>query len=72
MVERNAEIDDLAGRIFLEEHFCSRTIQAPKASEPFGEARVWIELNDYDHAPIARTAAKQVGGASVGKALTWL
>jgi len=52
MLERSAEIDDLAGRIFLAEHFCSRTIQAPEASEPVGEVRVWMELNDFDQAPI--------------------
>jgi hypothetical protein len=60
MLERSAEIDDLAGRIFLAEHFCSRTIQAPEASEPVGEVRVWMELNDFDQAPIARSAGKQV------------
>jgi len=60
MLERSAEIDDLAGRIFLAEHFCSRAIQAPEASEPVGEVRVWMELNDFDQAPIARSAGKQV------------
>ena len=60
MLERSAEIDDLAGRIFLAEHFCSRAIQAPEASEPVGEVRVWMELNDFDQAPIARSAGTQV------------
>ncbi|MCH9713429.1 MAG: hypothetical protein K0U63_02600 [Cyanobacteria bacterium] len=60
MPERCAEIDDLAGRIFLAEHFCSRAIQAPEASEPAGEVRVWMELNDFDQAPIAQSAGMQV------------
>ena len=60
MLERSAEIDDLAGRIFLAEHFCSRAIQAPEASEPAGEVRVWMELNDFDQAPIAQSAGMQV------------
>lgn len=60
MLERSAEIDDLAGKIFLAEHFCSRAIQAPEAGEPVGEVRVWMELNDFDQAPIARSAGTQV------------
>ena len=60
MLERSAEIDDLAGRIFLAEHFCSSTIQAPEPSEPVGEVRVWMELNDIDQAPLAHTAGTQV------------
>jgi hypothetical protein len=60
MLERSAEIDDLAGRIFLTEHFCSRTIQAPEPAEPVGEVRIWMELNDFDQAPLAHTNATQV------------
>ena len=60
MLERSAEIDDLAGRIFLAEHFCSSTIQAPEPSEPVGEVRVWMELNDFDQAPLAHSAGTQV------------
>lgn len=60
MLERSAEIDDLAGRIFVAEHFCSRAIQAPEASEPAGEVRLWMELNDFDQAPIARSGGMQV------------
>ena len=60
MLERSSEIDDLAGRIFLAEHFCSSTIQAPEPSEPVGEVRVWMELNDFDQAPLAHSAGTQV------------
>lgn len=60
MLERSAEIDDLAGRIFLAEHFCNRTIQAPEPGEPVGEVRIWMELNDFDQAPLAHTAGTQV------------
>ena len=60
MVERSAEIDDLAGRIFLAEHFCTRTIQAPEPDEPAGEVRVWMELNDFDQAPLAHSAGSRV------------
>lgn len=60
MLERSAEIDDLAGRIFLAEHFCSRAIQGPDASEPAGEVQLWMELNDFDQAPIAGSAGQQV------------
>ena len=60
MLERSAEIDDLAGRIFLAEHFCSRQIQAPEPAEPAGEVRIWMELNDFDQAPLARTDGGRV------------
>jgi hypothetical protein len=60
MLERSAEIDDLAGRIFQAEHFCSRTIQSPEPSEPVGEVRFWMELNDFDQAPLAHTDGTQV------------
>ena len=53
MLERSAEIDDLAARIFLAEHFCSRDIQAPEPSEPVAEVHTWMELNDFDQAPLA-------------------
>lgn len=60
MLERSAEIDDLAGRIFLAEHFCSRVIQAPEPYERVGEVHLWMELNDFDQAPIAQSAGAQV------------
>ncbi len=60
MLERSAEIDDLAGRIFLAEHFCSRNIQEPEPSESAGEVRVWMELNDFDQAPLAHSEGTQV------------
>jgi hypothetical protein len=60
MLERSAEIDNLAARIFLAEHFCSRDIQAPQPSEPVGEVRVWMELNDFDQAPLAGSNGKWI------------
>lgn len=59
MIERNTEIDDLVGRIILAEHFCSRDIQEPEGSEKAGEVRVWMEINDFDQAPIAQTAGQK-------------
>ncbi|MCP9925666.1 DUF3293 domain-containing protein [Synechococcus lacustris C3-12m-Tous] len=60
MFERSAEIDDLAGRIFLAEHFCSREIQEAEPNDPVGEVRIWMELNDFDQAPIANSAGTKV------------
>lgn len=60
MFERSAEIDDLAGRIFLAEHFCSRDIQEAEPNDPVGEVRIWMELNDFDQAPIANSAGTKV------------
>ena len=50
MLDRSAEIDDLAQRIFLAEHFCSRSIQAAEPDESVDEVRLWMELNDFDQA----------------------
>lgn len=60
MFERSTEIDDLAGRIFLAEHFCSREIQEAEPDDPVGEVRIWMELNDFDQAPIANSAGTKV------------
>ena len=60
MLERSAEIDDLAARIFLAEHFCSRDIQAPEPSEPVAEVHTWMELNDFDQAPLAGSNGDRV------------
>ncbi len=60
MLGRSAEIDDLAGRIFLAVHFSSRTIQAPVPAEAVGVVRIWMELNDFDQPPLAHTDGTQV------------
>lgn len=60
MLERSSEIDDLARRIFLAQHFCSRDIQAPAATETVAEARTWMVLNDFDQAPLAESNGERV------------
>lgn len=60
MTERSFEIDDLAERIFHAEHFCTRDIHSPDPSEAASEVLTWMNLNDFDQAPIAKTGGNQI------------
>lgn len=53
MLNRIEEIDQLATHIFLPEHFCTRSLQQPDPEEAAESAHLWMELNDFDLAPLA-------------------
>lgn len=53
MLNRIEEIDQLATNIFLAEHFCTRSLQQPDPQEAAESAHLWMELNDFDLAPLA-------------------
>jgi len=58
--QTNDTIDALARRIFLAEHVCSRDIQQPDPREPVLEVHTWMELHDFDQAPLAGSQGRRV------------
>lgn len=55
MLNRIREIDQLATTILRVEHFCTRSLQQAKPSERVVDVHLWMDLNDFDHAPVAGT-----------------
>lgn len=55
MLNRIQEIDQLATTIFRVEHFCTRSVQQAKPTEGAKNVHLWMDLNDFDYAPVAGT-----------------
>jgi hypothetical protein len=55
MLNRIREIDQLATTIFHVGHFCTRILQQVKPSERAVDVHLWMDFNDFDHAPVAGT-----------------
>lgn len=55
MLDRFEEIDQLATHIFGVRHFCTRDIRQPTPNDHVRDVRLWMELNDFDLAPVAGT-----------------
>jgi hypothetical protein len=55
MLNRIREIDQLATTIFRVEHFCTRSLQQARPGERVFDVHLWMDLNDFDHAPVAGT-----------------
>jgi hypothetical protein len=58
--DRFEEIDQLATHIFAVRHFCTRDVRQPTANDLARDVRLWMELNDFDVAPIAGTNGELV------------
>lgn len=52
---RFEEVDQLATHIFVVRHFCTRDVRQPSVSDHARDVRLWMELNDFDVAPVAGT-----------------
>lgn len=63
MLNRIREIDQLATTIFRVEHFCTRSLQQARPGERVVDVHLWMDHNDFDHAPVAGTN----GGMFVSK-----
>lgn len=55
MLNRIREVDQLATTVFRVEHFCTRSLQQANSAERAVDVHLWMDLNDFDHAPVAGT-----------------
>lgn len=60
MHDRTSEIDDLAARVFLAEHVCTRDVQEPDDDDDARDVALWMEVASYDYAPVKGSRGRRL------------